>query len=81
MTMRSDWRSHLIARDRKNKRHLLGGLGALGAGEMWFDDHSGGEDEAEHGDAWANAPECASPPPMQPFSGLWCEPRVDHDQG
>ena len=28
----------VIARDRTNKRILLGGLGSLGIGSMWFDD-------------------------------------------
>ncbi len=28
----------VVARDRAKKRVLLGGLGALGVGEMWFDE-------------------------------------------
>ena len=29
---------HIIARNRATKKILVGGLGGLGAGEMWFDE-------------------------------------------
>ena len=39
---RLSWRYQvwIIARDRMNKRVLIGGLGSMGIGEMWFNEES-----------------------------------------
>lgn len=36
--LRTSYKSWVVARDRKKKRVLLGGLGSMGCGEMWFTD-------------------------------------------
>lgn len=33
----SRYQSFVVAKDLKNKKILLGGLGGMGIGEMWFD--------------------------------------------
>lgn len=43
----------IIAKNSKNKRVLLGGLGSIGVGQMWFEEHP---DFAKHA-GYAEAPE------------------------
>lgn len=33
-----NYQQFIVARDRKNRRCLLGGLGGLGVGQMWAED-------------------------------------------
>lgn len=36
--LRYTTRTWIVARDRARKKVLLGGLGCMGCGQMWFDD-------------------------------------------
>ena len=45
---------YVIARDRARKHTLLGGLGAMGVGQMWFPDEP---DAATRWKNWETAPE------------------------
>ncbi len=50
-------RSFVVARDRHLGRMLLGGLGAMGVGQMWFDDDGSHKDDP----TYADAPEAQAP--------------------
>lgn len=60
---------YVIARDRAKHRILIGGLGALGVGQMWFDE------EARHATyaGYAEAAEENEPAP------LWLRNEMHHD--
>ena len=51
------------ARDRANKRVLLGGLGGMGCGSMWVAE----EDKHTNYPGYSEAPEQASPEHKPPF--------------
>jgi hypothetical protein len=53
--------SFVVARDRANNRVLVGGLGVVGVGEMWFND------EGKHSDyrGYDSAPEQVSQDPVK----------------
>lgn len=48
----------LIARDRPRNKMLLGGLGAMGVGEMWFDNDT--ESNSKRFPNWETAEERSS---------------------
>lgn len=48
----------LVARDRAKKKVLLGGLGAMGVGQMWVDENP---DKYPAFENWDTAPEREAP--------------------
>ena len=58
----SRYRTFIVARDRTKKRVVVGGLGGMGCGEMWFDE------EPKHSDypGYENAPDA-----IAPMEGPW----------
>ena len=53
----SRYLTFIVARDRTKKRVVVGGLGGMGCGEMWFDE------EPKHSDypGYENAPDAIAP--------------------
>jgi len=60
---RVDYNIWVVAKDSKNLRVKLGGLGCMGIGEMWF------QDEPRYAEypGYKEAPEQDSPDPSQPL--------------
>jgi hypothetical protein len=61
--LRYDLNTWVEARDRTKKRVLLGGLGGMGVGKMWFDETEDHRDYTGYDDA----PEQEAPPHGQPW--------------
>lgn len=51
--LRYSTRTWVLAKDSKRKRVLLGGLGCMGCGQMWFDD----KDKYKEDPTYKDAPE------------------------
>jgi hypothetical protein len=61
--IRNSYNTWIAAKDSKAKRVLLGGLGCMGVGEMWFSDQSCYADYP----GYADAPERESFDPSKPL--------------
>jgi hypothetical protein len=56
--LRYSYGTYVVAKDSKTKRVLLGGLGAMGVGQMWFSNASGSYNDRP---GYAEAPEQDAP--------------------